>query len=226
MNKYAQIKSAMQSIKETYKTGTIITVMQDKDNFIHAIVRGDPEYSPDPSWEQDYLFNDFNMGAYETKKPLAILFIPVTNLINSKYEDLESFVGMPVKVKFINDIAVEAQVIPKAFLSYTEKITLRDIVDNNNGLEYDSKKFQELMDYYLGLGLTDLGHIDFKDDKGKYPKVIVTSDHATTDQILKTEAEDKNRFIINPTSILRGNSLINNLKTALCHTPSKFLTGK
>lgn len=226
MNNYSEIKSAMQGLKETYKTGTIISVMQDKNNFIHAIIRGDPEYSPDPSWVDDFLFNDFNIGAYQSKKPLALLFIPIVNLINSKYEDLDSFVGMPVRVKFVNDIATEAQVIPKSFLTYTEKMTIRDIVDSGGGMEYDSKKFQELIDYYLGLGLTDLGYMEVKDDKGKYPKVVVTSDHATTDQILRTEAEDKKRFIIKTTSILQGNSLLNNLKTALCHTPSKFLTGK
>ena len=62
----------MQGLKETYKTGTIISVMQDKNNFIHAIIRGDPEYSPDPSWVDDFLFNDFNIGAYQSKKPLEI----------------------------------------------------------------------------------------------------------------------------------------------------------
>lgn len=226
MNNYADIKSSLQGLKETYRTGTIISVMQDKHNFIHAIVRGDPEFAPDPSWEQDYLFNDFNTGSYKAEKPLAVLFIPVTNLINSKYEDLDTFAGMPVRVKFINGIAVEARVMPKPFLSYKEKVTIRDIVDSSGGLEYSSEKFQELLDFYLGLGLTDLGHMDFRDDKGKYPKVVVTTDHATTDQIIKDEAEKKQRFIIKPTSILQGNSLLENLKTALCHTPSKFLTGK
>lgn len=226
MNNYSEIKSATQGLKKTYKTGTIVSIMQDKNNFIHAIIRGDPEYSPDPSWTDDFLFNDFNVGAYQPKKPLALLFIPVVNLINSKYEDLDSFVGMSVRVKFVNDIAVEAQVIPKPFLTYTEKITIRDIVDSGGGMEYDSKKFQELIDYYLGLSLDDIGHMEIKDDKGKYPKVVVTSDHATTDQILRTEAEDKKRFVIKPTPILQGNSLLKNLKTALCHTPSIFLTGK
>ncbi len=226
MNNYSEIKSATQGLKKTYKTGTIVSIMQDKNNFIHAIIRGDPEYSPDPSWTDDFLFNDFNVGAYQSKKPLALLFIPVVNLINSKYEDLDSFVGMSVRVKFVNDIAVEAQVIPKAFLTYTEKMTIRDIVDSGGGMEYDSKKFQELIDYYLGLSLDDIGHMEIKDDKGKYPKVVVTSDHATTDQILRTEAEDKKRSVIKPTSKLQGNSLLKNLKTALCHTPSTFLTGK
>lgn len=226
MNNYSEIKSATQGLKKTYKTGTIVSIMQDKNNFIHAIIRGDPEYSPDPSWTDDFLFNDFNVGAYQSKKPLALLFIPVVNLINSKYEDLDSFVGMSVRVKFVNDIAVEAQVIPKAFLTYTEKMTIRDIVDSGGGMEYDSKKFQELIDYYLGLSLDDIGYMEIKDDKGKYPEVVVTSDHATTDQILKTEAEDKKRSVIKPTSKLKGNSLLKKLKTALCHTPSTFLTGK
>lgn len=226
MNNYSEIKSATQGLKKTYKTGTIVSIMQDKNNFIHAIIKGDPEYSPDPSWTDDFLFNDFNVGAYQSKKPLALLFIPVVNLINSKYEDLDSFVGMSVRVKFVNDIAVEAQVIPKAFLTYTEKMTIRDIVDSGGGMEYDSKKFQELIDYYLGLSLDDIGYMEIKDDKGKYPEVVVTSDHATTDQILKTEAEDKKRSVIKPTSKLKGNSLLNKLKTALCHTPPLFLTGK
>lgn len=226
MNNYSEIKSATQGLKKTYKTGTIVSIMQDKNNFIHAIIRGDPEYSPDPSWTDDFLFNDFNVGAYQSKKPLALLFIPVVNLINSKYEDLDSFVGMSVRVKFVNDIAVEAQVIPKAFLTYTEKMTIRDIVDSGGGMEYDSKKFQELIDYYLGLSLDDIGYMEIKDDKGKYPKVVVTSDHATTDQILRTEAEDKKRLVIKPTSKLQGNSLLKKLKTALCHTPPTFLTGK
>jgi hypothetical protein len=37
LNNYSEIKSAMEGLKETYKTGTIISVMQDKNNFIIVI---------------------------------------------------------------------------------------------------------------------------------------------------------------------------------------------
>ena len=214
--------------KKLIQTGTIVSIHQDARNFIHAIILKDAKYSPDPSLDSNLLFNKFGGGTMRTDYPLAPLLIPITNLVNSKYDNLESFIGLPVDVTLINNIAVSAIVKPVPFLKYSEQKAIEQIITDKRGIDMvnDFEEFEREVEELLGITVADMGTINIQSDTTKFPTVIVPANSATTDQVIKSDTEKKGRTIIPETPIIKSNQLLDKLKTALCHTPAKFLSGK
>ena len=227
-NSIDHYRIGMDRTKTIVQTGTIVSIHQDAKNFIHAIILKDPKYSPDPTLDSNLLFNKFDNGTMSAEYPLAPLLIPITNLINSKYENLESFIGMPVDVNVVNNIAVSAIVKPVPFLKYSEQKVIERVITKDTGLDLGNnfEAFEKEIEELLGFTVTDMGSIPMLGENSKLPTVIVTGKGVTTDQIVQSDNVDKGRTIVPETPLLKSNQLLDKLKTALCHTPAKFLSGK
>lgn len=227
-NTVEHYRAGLDRNKTVIQTGSIVSIHQDAANFIHAIIVKDSKYSPDPSLDSNLLFNKFDTGTMNEHYPLAPLLIPITNLINSKYENLETFIGMPVDVTVLNNVAVSAVVKPVPFLKYSEQKTIERILTDKRGLDLINNfaDFEKEVEGLLGFTVSDMGSIPMLGDNGKLPTVIVTSKGVTTDQIIQADTVNKNRTVVPETPLLKSNQLIDKLKTALCHTPAKFLSGK
>lgn len=226
-NQIDSLRNNLDRNKEVYQLGVILSVLQDKNNFIHAIIQKLEKDIEDPSQVDSLIFNDYNNGPNGDKKILATMLIPITNLINSKYENLESFVGMQVKVRLVEGIARDAVVLPEPFLSFSQQKTIKKVLQEYETKDVLDKKFEEEINELLGLSLNDLGYLDLKGND-EFVKVIVQNNHATTDQIVQNDnLKKEDRLVIDKDiSLIPGNNLLKKVKTALCHTPAKFLTGK
>jgi len=142
MTKVTDLKHNLDRYKESYQLGTILTVTQDKNNFIHAIVQKDDSDIADPSHVDSLIFNDYNVGPNGDKKLLAMLFIPITNLIGNAYENIESYVGMRVKVRLVDGIARDAIVLPEAFLSFSQQKTIKKVLTESKTKDVLDKEFE------------------------------------------------------------------------------------
>lgn len=227
MPKITDLKHNLDRYKESYQLGTILTVTQDKNNFIHAIIQKDESDIADPSHVDSLIFNDYNVGPNGDKKLLAMLFIPITNLIGNAYENIESYVGMRVKVRLVDGIARDAIVLPEAFLSFSQQKTIKKVLTESKTKDVLDKEFENEISELLGLELNDLGFINLQGNDS-FVKVVVPSGHATTDQKIQNEntKNDKRLVLKEEITTIQGNNLLSKMKTALCHTPAKFLSGK
>jgi hypothetical protein len=169
-------------------------------------------------------FNNYQLGDGKAPILLAACAIPVTNLLNTKTEPLESYIGMQVKVRLVGDIARDATVLPKPFLKYEEQVELKRLIESGLGLNLNSKEFNDKLIQALGIPLSYL--VPFELDENP-PVIIIPKEHVTTDQITQNDNDKKlKREVLKENGAIPSNKLLANLKKALCHTPAKFLSGK
>lgn len=215
-------QTGLERNRTEYKRGKIVSVLQDKNNVIHAVIQEDPYYLLDQSFAETAFFNNYFGGNLDlTELPLAPLLIPITNAIITPTETLENFKGRDVIVRLIEGIAVSAELTAETFLDFFKHKAIRRVLEQNEKFEKDvvERGLEEFADVtFESLGLITL----IKDVE--LPPVLVIADHATTDQA--TRSLKRGRAIIPENDLFKGNQLLSKLKTALCHTPAKFLSGK
>lgn len=207
--------------KVMYAMGEIAYIYQDTNNHIHAVISKIPENLEDDTLTNSSgFFNNYLEGTNITNNSLylAPMLVPIDNLLKNNYEPLDSYIGYKVKVKLVNEIAVSASVVPTPIVNFN----LQRILKQN--LQDSAKQITEVdLDKILQeINLTDLGKIDFSE---KIDPVLVVANSVTTDMVV-TDDQKVNKTVIKETGLLKSNNLMSKLKSALCHKPVKFLSGK
>ena len=131
-------------------------------------------------------------------------------------------------VTIIDGIADSAQLYTGTPMPRDEHKIYRRIVEKlyTEDGELNLPKLAETFFGYTSRSVIDLGVLPLSRDTGgaQYP-VLLLENHASSDSITRQQ-NSLDRVIIKANKYLKGNKKAQKLKTALCHQPAKFFTGK
>lgn len=247
------LKTSLESHRTIYDKGVISHILEEEDNSLYAVIGriSDHAHISTIEEEQPLLVSglDSNVSADEISDyynnyvpinsmltegkdieiPLAPLLIPITNPRRFPPGGLTYYIGLPVIVKLVEGIAVSAELVPKnTTLSLEEHKLYKRLVETSYVKEQklDLVTLDQQYFFYTKKRLQDLGKLPIN-HTSRVPihPVLVIENHATSDTITKQQNLE-NRVIIKTSKYLKGNNKAEKLKTALCHQPAKFFTGK
>jgi len=235
------LRQRMEADTVVYTEGIIVSVIEDGANNILAVIarteehgHGDDEDTGNGN-AYSHIFNNYLPLGVLTKDgknveiPLGPLLIRIVNPVQFPPNGLEYYSGKKVIVKLVKGIAKTAELVPEdIIMSDREMLLYRRLIEQayiQTG-DIDLKTLDLEFFRYTGKRLTDLGVLPIDPDlRSPLHPVLVFEDHANSDAITKA-SNIADRVIIKTNEFLKGNDKAKKLKTALCHQPAKFFTGK
>lgn len=141
---------------------------------------------------------------------------------------MEYYIGKEVIVTVVKGIATSAQLSAVTPMSLEDHTIYRRIVEKlyTEDGELNLPKLAETFFGYTSQRILDLGNLPLSSDTNlpAHP-VLLLENHASSDSITRQQ-NSLDRVIIKANQYLKGNEKAQKLKTALCHQPAKFFTGK